>query len=191
MTERWQLGRGSSGAPFDRSLELFSDPNSGTSAQIAARVDIREHRHFDVDGNPLDPPARYEVVLDVKRQRGESPQIRMIAFDFDDTDPTADPESERLNEIVLDIDAPDDGEWHRVSVPIPDSLVEPGPTGSRPNTATLLVDMPAALRASMAIDDVRIVEWRGRTDADGPVWVEGDLVRSDTAVAFDLITSGC
>jgi poly-gamma-glutamate capsule biosynthesis protein CapA/YwtB (metallophosphatase superfamily) len=191
LTERWQLGRGASDEPFDRSLEMFSDPNSGTTSQIAARVDLSAHRHFDADGTPLDPPASYEVVLDVKRQRGESPQIRMVAFDFDDTDPTADPESERLNEVVLDIDAPDDGEWHRVHIPIPDSLLAPGPTGSRPNTATLLVDMPPALRASMAIDNVRVIEWRGRTATDSPVWVEGDFVRSSTAVPFDLVTSGC
>lgn len=191
VRDRWDLDSGASGEEYDDGFTMFTDPNTQTSAQIAARIGLSEHRLFDGDGNPLDAPADYEVILDVKRNRGEVPQLRLISFLFDDTNPTADPESARLNEVVLPIDAPADDDWHRVSLPLPDEFVAPGPNGIGPNAATLLIDVPPALRGALTIDNVQIIEWRGRTESETPVWVEGDLARSETPGAFDIVTSGC
>lgn len=191
VRERWELTSGVSGDIWDDAFTMFTDPNTKTSAQIAARVGLREHRLFDDLGNPLDAPAEYDVILDVKRNRGEIPSIRLVSFHFDDTNPTADPESSRLNEVTMQIDAAADDAWHRVSMPIPAELFEPGPEGKSPNAATLLIDVPAALRGSLAVDNVQIVEWRGPTVSDIPVWVEGDLARSKSPGAFDITASGC
>jgi hypothetical protein len=191
VRERWDLTSGASGDEYDDALTMYTDPNATTSAQIAARVDVREHRLFDADGNPLDTQAEYEVHFDVKRNRGEVPNVRLVSFHFDDTNPTEDPESVRLNEVSLPIDAPADDEWHRVTMSVPDALFEPGPDGGVANAATLLIDVPAALRGAVSIDNLQFVEWRGPTTWDSAVWVEGDLARSETPGAFDILTSGC
>lgn len=191
VRERWDLASGASGEDYDDGFSMFTDPNAKTSAQIAARVDLRDHRLFDDDGNPIDTEAEYEIILDVKRNRGEVPDIRLVSFHFDDTNPTADPESARLNEVTLPIDTPGDDEWHHVTLPVPDELFAPSADGTAPNSATLLVDVPAALRGAVTIDNVQIVEWRGPTPSETAVWVEGDLARSETPNAFDIVTSGC
>lgn len=191
VRERWELTTGVTGDDWDDAFTLFTDPNRQTSTQIAARVGLREHRLFDDDGIQLDAPPEYEVILDVKRNRGEVPSVRLVSFHFDDTNPTADPESARLNEVTMPIEAKADDNWHRVSMPIPTELFEPGPAGKAPNAATLLIDVPAALRSSLAIDNVQIVEWRGPTVSETPVWVEADLARSKSPDAFDITTSGC
>ncbi len=191
VRDRWDLADGVTGGPWDDALTIFSDPNADTSAQVGARVDLHPHRFFDDDGTPLDPDADVEVTLDVKLTRGEMPSVRMVSFHFDDTNPTADPESSRLNELVMPIEAPADGEWHHVRMTIPRGLFAAGPGGQVPNTATLLIDVPAALNSTLTVDNLRIIEWRGAVAVETPVWVEADLVRSTTAEAFDLVTSGC
>jgi poly-gamma-glutamate capsule biosynthesis protein CapA/YwtB (metallophosphatase superfamily) len=191
VRERWDLVSGASGEDYDDAFSLFTDPNAQTSTQIAARFDVRSHRLFDADANPLDTEALYEIILDVKRNRGEIPSIRLVSFHFDDTNPTADPESARLNEVSLPIDAPADDEWHHVTIQVPDELFAPGPDGTTPNSATLLVDVPAALRGALTIDNVQVVEWRGPTPSESAVWVEGDLARSESPGAVNIVSSGC
>jgi len=188
--ERWNYTDGPSGSPFDRAMELFTDTDSTTTMRMSARVDVDAHRLFDTDGRPLDAPAEYEIIMDVRRMRGEEPSIRLVSFDFDDSDPTTDPDTERLNEVVLSIPVPDDEVWHRVSLPVPPQLFAPGPDGHVPNTAMLLIDAPPALRGQLAIDNLSFIEWRGATDSPYPTWVEGDVVRS-TGARVELTTTGC
>jgi hypothetical protein len=113
-----------------------------------------------------------------------------VSFAFNDTDPTIDPVTERVRSIDLPVDVPDDGQWHRVSIPVPQQLFLPSASGKRPNAAMMLLDLPAALRGQLAIDNFAIIEWRGRTDSEVATWVEGDFVRS-TSELVQLTTSGC
>lgn len=189
-SERWAYGTGASGAEFDRAFTLFSDTDTTTTVRIGARMDIDPHRLFDRDGEPLDAPATYEVVLDAKRLRGETPRIRLVSFDFDDTDPTVDPESNRLHEVELSVPVPADGRWHRLSIVVPDSLFAATEAGEVPNAATMLIDTPPALRGELSIDNVMFVEWRGATESDVATWVEGDVVRA-IADRATIETSGC
>lgn len=189
-SERWAYDVGASGSDFDRAFTMFSDTDDTTTVRIGARVDVDAHRLFDDDGGPLDAPASYEVALDARRVRGKTPQVRVITFEFDDTDPTVDPDSKRLHEVELPIQVPDDGEWHRISIPIPDAVFAPDAVGSVPNAATMLIDAPPALRGELTIDNVMFIEWRGATRSPTATWVEGDIVRS-LADSVELEISGC
>ncbi len=189
--DAWSKVDGASGRTFDVALELESDPNSVSGTQIGARIDISRHRRYDTDGRPVDGTAAYEVVLDVKRDRGESPSLRFVTFDFDDTDPTADPDTHRLLERSFVLDAPADGGWHHVSVDVPAELFADGPGGKRPNVATLLIDVPPSLLGTVAIDNVRIIEWRGRTATGVPAWVDADLVRGEPSDVLQLDALNC
>ncbi len=189
-SRRWAYDVGATESDFDRAFTLFSDTDTTTTVRIGARLDVDAHRLFDSDGRPVDAPASYEITLDAKRMRGETPTVRLVSFEFDDTDPTVDPESNRLHEAELAISVPDDGNWHRVALPIPDALFAPGENGAIPNAATMLIDTPPALRGEFTIDNVMFVEWRGSTTSDMATWVEGDVVRS-SGDTVELTTSGC
>ncbi len=189
-SERWAYDIGASGTNFDRAFTLFSDTDTTTTVRIGARMDIDAHRLFDRDGQPLDAPATYEIALDAKRIRGETPKIRLVSFDFDDTDPTVDPESTRLHEVELNIPVPDDGRWHRVTIVVPDTLFGSAETGDVPNSTTMLIDTPPALRGELTIDNVMFIEWRGATQSDVATWVEGDIIRAIENEAT-VETSGC
>ncbi|MGB3734118.1 MAG: CapA family protein [Ilumatobacter sp.] len=189
-SRRWAYDVGATESDFDRAFTLFSDTDTTTTVRIGARLDVDAHRLFDSDGRPVDAPASYEITLDAKRMRGETPTVRLVSFEFDDTDPTVDPESNRLHEAELAISVPDDGNWHRVALPIPDALFAPGENGAIPNAATMLIDTPPALRGEFTIDNVMFVEWRGSTTSDIATWVEGDVVRS-SGDTVELTTSGC
>ena len=158
---------------------------------VGARIDISRHRRYDTDGRPVDGTASYEVALDVKRDRGEPPSLRFVTFDFDDTDPTADPDTHRLLERSFVLDAPADGAWHRVSIDLPADLFADGADGKRPNVATLLVDVPPSLLGTVAIDNVQIIEWRGPIVTDVPAWVDADVVRGEPSDVLLLDALNC
>ncbi len=189
--ETWSLVAGSSGDPFDTALEIRSDPNSSTGTQIRSRIDIRPQRLYNVEHEPVDGIARYEIVLDVKRTRGESPALRVATFDFDDTDPTTDPNTRRVadHSIVLQSDA--DGEWHTEFIELPAELFAPHAGGAIPNTATLLIDVPPSLGGMVAIDNVRVIEWRNRPSTDVAAWVDADMVRGRSDAVVDLTVLEC
>ncbi|MGI9646404.1 MAG: CapA family protein [Ilumatobacteraceae bacterium] len=190
-SDRWARTAGRTLDPLDDAVELLTDPEQKTTMRLLARVDLAEHRLFDVAGIPLDAPARLEITMDVKRERGEQPSLRFVTFDFEDTDPTEEPATTRLREIRQPLDVPADGDWHRVSVELPDDLFAPDREGHTANTATLLVDAPPALRGRLAVDNVRIVEWRGPMRGAKSTWLAADLVRAPGADDVELTVSGC
>ena len=186
--QHWSITPGPSGDPFDLALELATDPNSTTTARIRALADFDAHRLYDTEGRPIDGDASYEIFMSARRNRGEIPNLRLSVFDFDDTDPTVEPSTERVAGVDLPIEFPDDGEWHDVSIPVPDSLVDR--SGPEFNAGGLLFEAPPALLGDFAVDDVEIIEWRGATDADTAVWSEADRVRSSSG-RVELEVSGC
>ena len=101
------------------------------------------------------------------------------------------PNTDRLHEVNIPISVPDDDAWHHLAVKLPQSLFEPRADGQQANTATMLVDTPPALQGRLAIDNVRIVEWRARPDVDVPLWARVDLLRSAVGGIVDVTTSGC
>jgi poly-gamma-glutamate capsule biosynthesis protein CapA/YwtB (metallophosphatase superfamily) len=189
-SDSWTRSAGPTLNPLDDSIELITDTNRKTTIRLLARVDVDEHRMFDSNGEAVDDSPRLEILLDVKRVRGEVPNIRFVTFDFRDTDPTSSPETNRIREIKVPIDVPDDGFWHSVTIPLPGNLLAPDANGNKANNATLLIDSPAAWLGRLALDNVRIIEWRGATSAGGPTWAAADFVRS-AEDSVQLTTSGC
>ena len=189
-SDSWKRSPGRTLNPLDDSIELITDVDGTTTMRLLARIDVAEHRLFDPVGNPIDQEPQFEIRLDAKRVRGEAPSLRFVTFDFQDSDPTSSPETSRLREINLPIEVPPDGIWHSVVISLPDDLLSGDIDGNRANTATLLIDAPAAWNGRLAVDNVRIIEWRGATSAQSPTWVAADLIRSSQNTA-QLTTSGC
>lgn len=87
-------------------------------ARPVSRVPVPAHRLFDESGSPIDGPRSLAVHLDV-RGHGVEAYVRFDAYRFDDSDPTRDPQSERLSSVEVPLDVPGDGTWRRVEVPVP------------------------------------------------------------------------
>ncbi len=190
-SDRWARTAGRTLDPVDDAIELLTDPERRTTMRLLARVVLAEHRLHDRKGVPVDGPARVEITMDVRRHRGEEPRVRFVTFDFEDEDPTRAPTTTRLREYLLPIDVPADGEWHSFSAQLPADLFAPDAEGHTANTATLLIDTPPALRGRLAVDNLRIVEWRGPTDTKYAAWKAADLVFHAGGHTVDLTVSGC
>ncbi len=189
--DRWARTAGRTLDPLDDAIELLTDTERVTTMRLLARIDLAEHRLFNRHGDPIDAPPRLEIRMDVKRSRGERPSMRFVTFDFEDSDPTVAPKTTRLREFLLPIEVADDDEWHSISVPLPDDLFAPDADGHQANTATLLIDTPPALRGRLAVDNLRIIEWRGPPDTGRAAWVAADLLHTPTARYVELTVSGC
>ncbi len=115
--DRWAMVQGSSDDPFDDALELISDSNKPVTARFAARINVSRHKIYDTDeGRPADAPPSYSITFDAKRERGESPSLRFVVYNVDDSDPTSDPESLELRDVEIPFDLPDDSEWHSITL---------------------------------------------------------------------------
>jgi poly-gamma-glutamate capsule biosynthesis protein CapA/YwtB (metallophosphatase superfamily) len=189
-SDNWKRSAGRTLNPLDDSIELITNVSGTTTMRLLARVDISEHRLFESVGNPVDQEPLMEIRLDAKRSRGEAPSLRFVTFHFQDSDPTSSPETSRLREINVPIEVPPDGVWHSIVIPLPDDLLSADINGNRANTATLLIDAPPAWNGRLAVDNVRIIQWRGVTSTQSPTWVAADLVRSSQD-PVQLTTSGC
>ncbi len=189
--DRWTRTAGRTLDPLDDAIELLTDTERVTTMRLLARISLAEHRLFDRRNQPVDPTPHLEITMDVKRSRGEQPSLRFVTFDFEDSDPTVEPTTTRMREIELPIDVPSDDRWHTVSIPLPDDLFAPDVAGHQANAATLLIDTPPALRGRLAVDNLRILEWRGAPSTEAPAWIAADVVRSSDGADVELTVSGC
>ncbi len=184
--ERWEIVDGADDDIDDLAVELRSSPNVETNLRIAALIDVPDHRLYEATGAAVDPDASYEIRLWARRNRGEVPVLRVRSYARDDGDPTVAPRTEPVEEIDLPIDVPDDAQWHRLSVPVPDGLLQ----GEGAGALNLIIALPPAHLGTLAVDDVMVLEWRARTATDHPVWMPADLVRSTDETA-DLVVRSC
>ena len=185
--DRWDIVDGAHDDPGDLAIELTSAPDINTTVRIAALIDLPEHRLFDAAGDPVDTEPSYEVRLWARRNRGSTPFVRLAAYVRNHPDPPSGSSTVRIAEVELPIDVPVDDEWHRVTIPVPEGFVPhdlPGDAALNVTVAT-----PPGHLGMLAIDDVEVLEWRGRVRSEQPVWASADLARSfagTDAVDLDL-----
>ncbi|MDJ0954859.1 MAG: CapA family protein, partial [Acidimicrobiia bacterium] len=116
---------------LDRTSQHLTD----IVARTAARVAIPDHRWFDAAGAPIDGTATYSLRVWAKRVGAGIPFARVVFYEFDDTDPTREPDSSALETVDVELPLVNDGAWHEIWVDIP----RPPPT-----TNTALVGLGLA-----------------------------------------------
>ena len=174
--DRWGIVEGAHDVRGDRAIELTSAPDINTTVRIAALIDLPEHRVYDGDGRPADAEPSYEVRLWARRNRGDTPFVRLAAFVRNAPGPSTGSSTVRLAEMELPIDVPDDDQWHRVIIPVPDGFVPHDEPGDAALNVT--VAAPPAHLGTLALDRLEILEWRSRTRSERPVWAPADRARS-------------
>ncbi len=176
-----------SGAPSGvRALRLRrSETNSQrTLVRPVARTPFRRHDLFEEGATSIDPvdgEPSYSLFLTARLNGGGSPHVRFDIYDFDDTDPTADPESRLVRSVDYPLDIENDGEWHRVELDLPAALF--ASTGDlEPNMAMFYLGLtpPSENDSVLVVDDLEFIQWRRATDLPAAYYAV-DQVRNSGA----------
>ncbi len=162
--------------PWTIRLNRTSQHLDEATARTAARVSLPAHRRFDENGQPVDGIATYSVRVWAKRVGAGIPFVRVIAYNFDDTDPTREPKSTPLDTIDIELPLVSDGEWHELWVEIPVL-----PAGTNSALVAVGVAPPQSQAESVWIDGVAGVEWRQADLVPQPSWVVADYIQSSDA----------
>jgi len=117
---------------------------------------------------PADGPATHSVALAARLDGGGRPFVRLDVYNFDDSNPTEDPESTLFRQVELPLAVPPDGVWREALVDIPATALLPSVRGAPANAVLFYVGLlPAPAGAgstSLLVDDVRFYEWREAGD---------------------------
>jgi poly-gamma-glutamate capsule biosynthesis protein CapA/YwtB (metallophosphatase superfamily) len=149
-----------------QAIELVRGPDNEevVQARTTARINLNPHRLYaDADGAvALDGEATFSVVLSAwasgELDRGS---VRLTMYHFDDTDPTAEPESVYLRDVDLPFVLDKPRAWSRVELELPPGALDPV-DGLSANAALVYVRVspPEATTTAVRFDDVSVVEWR-------------------------------
>lgn len=187
------LVEGPTGTATDDALQVIAEANLGALARFVSRVPVEQHRWFDREGEPVDAPPSYELELEIRRTLGSDPTVDIDVYHVADEDPTSDPESTLLRELVVPI-VTASGVWehHRLRIP-PDAFL-PGPGGEPADAAMVTFRVEPDILQTVLLDNVRFMEWRAAPASEVPIWVEADALRSSERKAeatVEVTVAGC
>jgi len=170
--------------PWVARLDRTSQHIGDITARTAARVSMPGHRWFDEDGSPVDGTATYAVRVWAKRVGAGIPFVRVYFYEFDDTDPTRDPDSTPLGSADIELPLVNDGEWHELWVDLPELPADA-------NAALVAVGLapPQSQSGSVWVDGLQVIEWREASEIPAGTWVPVDYVTGDSFETRDLVTA--
>ena len=125
---------------------------------------MAKHRFYDEAGGvatAVDGEPRYSVRFRARFSGTGQPLLRFDVYHFDDTNPTADPESTLLRVREFSQGLANDGEWHDVEF-VPPAVVF-GDAGSLEANSIMLylgLEPPADGLSVLLVDDIQFMEWR-------------------------------
>ncbi|GLZ35377.1 hypothetical protein Lesp02_75640 [Lentzea sp. NBRC 105346] len=156
-----------------RFLHLTAAPGKSVQTRAVARIALPRHRLFGADTRPLDPAPSYSMRAVVRGSAASTAYFRFGVYHFDDSNPTEDPTSTLLTTITRAVEVPPDGGWHQVSIDLSTADLDTAEgDGNMIMLYAGLQERPDRQSASLDLDDVRFVEWRG---ADGMTGSFGDF----------------
>jgi len=187
----WGITQGASPDESDDALVLQTNSNRLVETRNVSLMPVAVHSTWLPDlSAPADAGASYSLSADLRRVRGEPPTARVVAYRVADEDVSRDPETFMLRETRLPLDVPDDGDWHRVEVELDAAIFEPV-DGESVDGLFVYIETPPAFRGSLAIDNLRVYEWRAAPSGELALWSEVDALRSDRDQTVSVLASGC
>lgn len=159
----------------NRGLALTTARPRSAAIRTVARIARRPHRFHDRKGHPADGTATYSVRMRYHLTGTARPYLRVVLYDFDDTDPLKDPESTFLGSHNVGIPVKRDGLWHTVNVKLPERLFVRS-AGREPNAFFVYLESPLGSLSSALIDDVQVLEWRVADALPRGLWLEADAL---------------
>ncbi|MFK7928772.1 MAG: CapA family protein [Myxococcota bacterium] len=150
-----------------------------------ARIPFVQHRLWSDDGQtPLDPVPQFAIRLRARATGAATSNIRLVTYDFFDTDPTADPFSTVVADVRVELDV--GRRWREIVIPFEPEWVS-GPNGSEANMVLpyLELEPPRVGRAVLQVADFQVLELRRAADMPSTpgAW---DVVWNPSRRAVDL-----
>ncbi|KAF0240954.1 MAG: hypothetical protein FD180_4688 [Planctomycetota bacterium] len=131
-----------------------------------SRVVFTDHRLWeDLGGGvvvPLDPLPTRSMRLRAAATGEIDASVILDIYNFDDSNPTEDPESVFIRSVEVPFTTAGDGAWRETIVDFSAADFAPSPTGLAANMATFYVALypPSTGEATLRIDNLQILEWR-------------------------------
>jgi poly-gamma-glutamate capsule biosynthesis protein CapA/YwtB (metallophosphatase superfamily) len=171
--------------PWVVRLDRTSQHLNEIVARTGARVSMPAHRWFDSDGSPVDGTANHSVRVWAKRVGAGIPFIRVVFYEFDDTDPTRAPDSTPLETIDIELPLVNDAEWHELWVELP-------PLPEDANTALVGVGLapPEFQSGTVWVDGLQVIEWRSADETPQGVWVTTEYIMDSEPSERALTVAG-
>src|SRR5262249_32624148 len=150
-------------------LQLFRNAGDDDSlvSRPVARVTLVQHRLFEDRGGeavPLDPEPHYTIRLHARILAPAPAKMRIDLYNFDDTDPTEDPQSGTIGRLDRPLAVPADGAWHAIEVAIDPAALNAKGLRANQLMPYVQLDPPKSGRTHLDVDDLEVLEWR-RADA--------------------------
>lgn len=146
-----------------RALRLYRRATNADRVRLrpVARVIRSERRLFFGANNPADGPASYSMRFKAKYTGTGATRFTFDVYNFDDANPSEDPDSILLRSVEVAFTVPDDGLWHEALVDLPAVVFQP--FGSLPANSTMFyagLHPPASGESEFWLDDLQFIEWR-------------------------------
>lgn len=176
-----EINDDSPAGPWTVRLDRTSQHLADIIARTGARVSMPSHRWFDENGRGIGGPATYSVRVWAKRVGAGIPFVRVSFYEFDDTDPTREPQSTPLETVDLQLPLVNDGEWHELWVDLPDL-----PANANSALVGIGLAPPDSQSGTVWVDGLDVVEWRDADLIPEGAWVTTDYIAGPVARATTL-----
>lgn len=170
--------------PWVVRLDRTSQHVTDVVARTGARVSLPQHRWFDENGVPADGSATYSLRVWAKRVGAGIPFARVYFYDFDDTDPTREPDSTHLGTVDIELPLVNDGEWHELWVDVPKL-----PDDANAALVGVGLSPPQSRSGTVWIDGLQVIEWRQADETPAGTWVPVDYVTGTGFTEVTLVTA--
>ena len=95
-----------------------------------------------------------------------------------------------IRDVEIPLPATDGDGWNPMTIELADDIFA-SVDGQPADAALLYVVAPPAFRGLLAIDNVRIYEWRGVPPTEIQLWTEVDVIRAAEPGTYSITVSGC
>ena len=151
---------------------------------------IRQHRWFDGDLEPIDAAPEYTLEFDMRRTAGDDATVRFDVYDVADVDPTSDPVSTLVRSVEMPFGVDRSNRWGHIELDI-DPATFAAVDGDPIDAVLVTFRTPKALLLEYTFDNVRLMEWRGAPATKQPIWVAADALRADRDTTTTVTSAGC
>lgn len=162
-----------------RALRLYRRASNAERVRLrpVARVIRGEHRFWNHATSPADGLATYSMRFRAKYTGEGVTRFTFDVYNFDDANPSEDPDSILLRSVEVGFRLTNDGVWREAIVDLPAIVFQA--FGTLPANSTMIyvgLHPPPEGESELWMDDLQLIEWRDPLSMhDG--WFETDLVR--------------
>ena len=157
-----QVGAEAAGGVGHLTLRRTDKLSGDAYVRAHARIPLLPHQIYRDEGGatvPADGTARYSVRLLARFTGQGEPYVRLDLYGGGSGAMEA-ARGSKLDELVLPIDIPADGDWHALEIDIPPEAMMIGGVQVTAVLPYVRLSPPEAGKGELSVDDLCLIEWR-------------------------------